>query len=263
MYPAHVFSLFPPFPRDQRVFVAMSFDPLLNRRWSEVIAPGVRACEGVEPYRVNASTIGDSILTEILTGISNSRLVLADISALGGVRNANVMYEVGLAHAVRQPAEVLLFRSDDERLLFDVANVRVNRYDPDSQPDKARELVTGAINEALQEIDLQKSLTVKRLANGIDAVGLEFLVGAGEPGGREYPDVKTVGQAIATSAEVQTIPRLIEQGLVEPRYATPEGEPPPLAPVRDYARSRVRYHLTPLGHAVYVEVLERLLGASK
>src|SRR5207249_9896684 len=121
-----------------------------------------------------------------------------------------VMYEVGLAHAVRQPPEVLLFRSDDERLLFDVANVRVNRYDPDSQPEQARELVSGAIREALQEIDLQRSLTVKRLANGIDAGGVEFLVGAGEPGGREYPDAKSGGQVLGTSAEGQTIPRLTE-----------------------------------------------------
>jgi hypothetical protein len=133
MYPAHVFSLYPPFARNKRAFVAMSFDPVLGRRWSDVIAPAITDC-GLEPYRVNASKISDSILTDILKAISNAKLIIADVSAVVGTRSANVMYEVGLAHAVREPHEVILFRSDDERLLFDMANVRVNRYDPRRQP---------------------------------------------------------------------------------------------------------------------------------
>ncbi len=74
----------------------------------------------------------DSILTEILDGIGRCRAFLADISLIGEIentpiRNANVLYEVGLAHAVRLPQEVLLFRSDDRPLMFDMANIRVNR----------------------------------------------------------------------------------------------------------------------------------------
>src|SRR5512142_302622 len=114
MYPAHFFDLFPPFPRDDRVFVAMSFDPLLEPRWASVIEPGVSDA-GLKAYRVNASKISDSIVTEIEQGSANARLVLADVSLVGSTRNANVLYEVGLAHAVRQPQEVLLFRSDSER----------------------------------------------------------------------------------------------------------------------------------------------------
>ena len=41
MYPASFFGLFPPFPRDDRVFLAMSFDSRFDRRWNEVIAPAV------------------------------------------------------------------------------------------------------------------------------------------------------------------------------------------------------------------------------
>ena len=129
MYPAHLFELFPPFPRDERVFVAMSFDPALRLRWTNVIEPAVREA-GLEPFRVDASKVSDSILTEILQGIARARLILADISSVGGVRNANVLYEVGMAHAARQPQEVLLFRSDSDRLLFDVSNVRVNAFHP-------------------------------------------------------------------------------------------------------------------------------------
>jgi len=68
------------------------------------------------------------------------------------------MYEVGLAHALRLPEEVILFRSDSDPLLFDVANVRVNWYDPDGNPEEARRKVADIIIEALKEVDLKKNL---------------------------------------------------------------------------------------------------------
>ena len=43
MYPAIFFGLFPPFPRDERAFVAMSFDPRFDARWKNVIVPAVRS----------------------------------------------------------------------------------------------------------------------------------------------------------------------------------------------------------------------------
>jgi hypothetical protein len=131
MYPAIFFGLFPPFPRDDRVFVAMSFDSRFDRRWNEVIVPAVRricvrtgATETrLEPHRVDLRTASDSILTEILDGIGRCRAVVADITSIGHiegrpVRNANVLYEVGLAHASRLPEEVIIFRSDRDALLF-------------------------------------------------------------------------------------------------------------------------------------------------
>jgi hypothetical protein len=140
------------------VFVAMSFDQRFQRRWEEVIEPGINsvqvAGQRLKAYRVNASVIGDSILTEILGGIGRARIIFADVTShnLEGateempIRNGNVMYEVGIAHATRLPEEVLLFRSDRQRLLFDVANVRVNCYDPDNDPETARTVVSSAIS---------------------------------------------------------------------------------------------------------------------
>jgi len=148
MYPSHFFGLFPPFPREDKVFVAMSFDPRFDQRWSEVIAPAVRRVlwndKALEPLRVDSRKVSDSILTEILDGISKSRLILADITTIGklndtSIRNGNVMYEVGIAHAVRLPEEVLLFRSDGDTLLFDTSNIRVNKYQPEISPDEARD----------------------------------------------------------------------------------------------------------------------------
>jgi hypothetical protein len=78
MYPANYFGLFPPFPRQETVFVAMSFDARFGKRWSEVISPGISAVrvngKNLEPVRVDTRHISDSILTEILSGVSTSRL---------------------------------------------------------------------------------------------------------------------------------------------------------------------------------------------
>ena len=162
MYPANYFGLFPPFPREDTVFVAMSFDDRFNTRWSEVIDPGIRSVQvngkPLEPVRVDARQISESILTEILSGITNCRLFLADVTTLAHVegrpvRNANVMYEVGIAHSVRLPEEVLLFRSDNDVLLFDVANVRVNPYSPEEKPEETKSLISDSIIGALRELE--------------------------------------------------------------------------------------------------------------
>src|SRR5687768_3983687 len=129
MYPATYFSLFPAFPRDNRVFVAMSFEERFDARWKDVLAPAVGLIQNngvpLDAHRVDLRNASDSILTEILDGIARCRVFLGDISAIGEingkpVRSANVLYEVGLAHAVRQPEEVVLLRSDDAALGFDI-----------------------------------------------------------------------------------------------------------------------------------------------
>ena len=113
MYPFHLFGLFPPFPREDKVFVAMSFDSRMNTRWEKVIAPAIRNVSvnsrPLEPLRVDTRRVSDSVLTDILNGIGNCRIVFADITALDvlngvGIRNSNVLYEVGIAHASRRRA---------------------------------------------------------------------------------------------------------------------------------------------------------------
>ena len=116
------------------VFVAMSFAPQYQTRFDAVLAPAIRSITiggvSLEPHRVDISKNGDSILTEISDGIAHSRLVLADVSSIGKdsvtdrpYRNANVLYEVGLALACRHSSEVLLIRDDHDDFLFDVSTI--------------------------------------------------------------------------------------------------------------------------------------------
>jgi len=117
-----------------QVFVAMSFSPDYERRFKDIFQPAIETIHVggriLNAHRVDNSKTGDSILTDILEGIAHSQLVLADVSILGRdskssepYRNGNVLYEVGLALACRQPQDVLLVRDDKEKFLFDVSTI--------------------------------------------------------------------------------------------------------------------------------------------
>lgn len=233
MYPNTYLSLFPPFPRDNRVFVAMSFLPRFDARWQDVLVPGVRrvkvAGSALEPHRVDLRMASDSVLTEILEGISRCRFFLADITVIGEldgrpVRNANVLYEVGLAHATRLPEEVALLRSDNMELLFDVMNVRVLEYDPDGDPKVAQNLVAETIVQSLKELDLRKSLSVRRVAESLDVHSWILLLEAASVSIVRHAPVKTMRDALGGATRRQAIDRLLETGALRAEIAklTPE-----------------------------------------
>ena len=113
------------------VFVAMSFHELFTERFEKVFRPAIESIKvndvALRAIRVDESKTGDSIITDIIRGIAQARVVLADVSSFGSSadgynahRNGNVMYELGLAHAVKSPSKVVIVRDDKDKLLFDV-----------------------------------------------------------------------------------------------------------------------------------------------
>ena len=259
MYPADFFSLFPPFPREDKVFVAMSFDKNSKNRWENVIVPAVHGVRlnkiPLQPYRVDTRKVSNSVLTEILQGISTCRLIFADITSFHqldktAIRNANVFYEVGLAHAIRQPEEVILFRSDEAELPFNITNIRVNKYDPDHAPEEAIQRVKQALTQALKEIDLQKSLAVNRAADTLDAMSWSILLEAlAAQGVVKHPVIRLKLGAEQDASKVTAIHRLLDLGILSTKYI-------PFTP-KDLVEKGDRpfhelfnYHLTPFGRAV-------------
>lgn len=182
MYPREYFDVFWRAELRDEVFVAMPFDSSSNERWTSIIRPAVQEA-GLKPRRVDATAISGNIITEIMDGIAHAQLVLGDITSTqvsdSGRRspNANVLYEIGLAHALRQASEVLLIRADSVRLLFDISNIRVHHYDPASIADSKKAL-SRLILDCLAEIDLTKSLKVEdaleRLDGGCRALIAQF-----------------------------------------------------------------------------------------
>ena len=153
-----------------QVFVAMSFADEYRMRYEQVIALAISSIQlngtSLIPYRVDISKSGDSILTDIIEGVSHSQMILADVSSVGkdsktgeSYRNGNVMYEVGLALACRHPSDVLLVRDDKDKFLFDVSTVPHMHLDF-TDIENAR---TALQNELLARLREQNYLTDARV----------------------------------------------------------------------------------------------------
>ena len=262
MYPLHYYSLIPPFPRTKRVFVAISFDPRFDRRWTNVLAPAIASLESekqqLEPYRVDLSKASDAILTEILAGIGDSHCVVADITALDEfegrpLRNPNVLYEVGIAHAVRPPEEVIIFRSDDLHLNFDVAGVRVHSYSPDSNVGEARSKVTEIIVASLAALDARRRATLRIAGERLTLPAMFLLLDVFSKGSVVHPQAKTIGQALSSIERASAISLLLELGAIRTKFiqVTPEllqekGD--------DLNIPLLTYEPTPLGKALMTHV---------
>jgi len=266
MYPGQLLSLFPAFPRDDRVFVAMSFDAPFEARWKNVLEPAIQSASiagrPLVPFRVDARRVSDSILTEIVVAIANARLILADVTTLHVLdrhvcRNSNVFYEVGIAHAARLPEEVLLFRSDHDAITFDIANIRVNFYEPDNKPAEAQQVITEAITSALREIDLRRSITVQRAADSLDGEALEVLEGAGQEK-MKHPHMATVWEFAANSSRLQALSRLLDMGLIQPVFPAYSAEQLRAGIMTTDIKGQFTYRLTAFGKIVLDEARTRL-----
>jgi hypothetical protein len=258
LYPQSYFSLIPPFPRRSRVFVAMSFEPRFGDRWQAVLAPAIRGVSHggapLEPFRVDLSRASDAILTEILEAIADSYAIVADLTAIGEidgrpVRNANVLYEVGLAHAVRLPEEVVLFRSDKGALDFDVAGVRVHSYDPDHDPSAARALVADTVTASLAALESRRRASLRAAAERLTLPAVLVLLEAGQGHPVRHPEHKTVFQAIEGIQRSAAITLLLELGAIRakllhltPELLTQRGDDPSVR--------LLDYFLTPFGRAL-------------
>lgn len=215
-----------------QVFVAMSFAPEYDTRFKQVIDPAIRSLviEGrpLEPYRVDTSKSGDSILTDISDGIAHSRLVLADISSVGKdsvtgqpYRNGNVMYEVGIALACRQPSEVLLVRDDHDKFLFDVSTVPHITLDF-TNTGKAVQTLTEHLLARLSEQRFVNDARVKIAISSLSAEEITLLKQM-----REY-NVQTVwGREVKGIANwyASATSRLLDKGIIKLAGEFPENKP--------------------------------------
>ncbi|MGH9764238.1 MAG: hypothetical protein ACREDR_28340, partial [Blastocatellia bacterium] len=100
-------------------FVLMPFDA----RFTIVYETIVKALKGLMVCtRADDLPIGRPILERILTGIRSAELIVADLTG----KNANVFYELGLAHT--QTKSVLLLTQDINDVPFDLRGLFCHSY---------------------------------------------------------------------------------------------------------------------------------------
>lgn len=204
------------------VFVAMSFSPHYQSRFDEVIQPAIRAINidnsSLVPHRVDISKNGDSILTEISDGIAHSRLILADVSTIGKdsvtgrpYRNANVLYEVGLALACRHSSEVLLVRDDHDDFLFDVSTIPHKTIDF-TNINNAKHIL---IQELLGRLNEQRFHHDARVQKTIDSLSSEEVVLLKQT--KKYTENTVWGQEVKGIANWfgDATQRLLDKGVIK------------------------------------------------
>ncbi|MDQ3411818.1 MAG: nucleoside 2-deoxyribosyltransferase, partial [Chloroflexota bacterium] len=83
-------------------FVLMPFDPEFNSVFTDAIQPALAEVECVA-IRADSDLDQRNIMQKIVHGIVRSDLIIADITS----PNANVMYELGMAHGLDRPTAIL------------------------------------------------------------------------------------------------------------------------------------------------------------
>ncbi|HEX7938188.1 MAG TPA: hypothetical protein VF483_04300 [Gemmatimonadaceae bacterium] len=258
MHPFHLRELVHRNDLVNRVFVAMPFDPSMERRFAEVVSPTIASFQRngstLEAHRVDRSRVSDSIMAEIVAGIANDVLVIADITshAETGLRNGNVMYELGLAHAMRRPEEVVVVRSDDNQLLFDVSGIRVHKYDPDNDTEGARFRLREIVDAALRFGALGDNWLLEDSIAALDTVSIGVLFRVmGWSLGPDFEDLKKLARDMRFQASIH---RLLDLRLLRTRLdvamSPSSGKPASLDELSSL-------ETTLLGDRVVMELLER------
>jgi hypothetical protein len=134
-------------------FVMMPFASPIGGYYATIYEPAIKKA-GLTPIRADTDIFATGkIIDQIWTGLKRAKVLVAELTG----RNPNVLYELGLAHALHKP--VVLISSNEADVPFDVRHVRVIYYeltDPfwgEKLIAKVAENIVSAIknpNEAIQ-----------------------------------------------------------------------------------------------------------------
>lgn len=106
--------------QDDLVAVMMPFDagfrPVYDALGAAAVAAGLR-CQ-----RADDIWVADRVIQDVATLISQARIVVCDLTG----RNANVFYELGIAHTLNK--DVILITQNPQDVPFDIAHIRHIRY---------------------------------------------------------------------------------------------------------------------------------------
>ncbi len=103
-------------------FVMMPFGHWFDAYYKELFVPAIREA-GMESLRADELFSTGTVIEQIWEQIQKSKILLADLTG----KNANVFYELGLAHAAHKP--VVFTSAKLEDVPFDLRHLRVIIYD--------------------------------------------------------------------------------------------------------------------------------------
>lgn len=165
-------------------FVVMPFDSLFQTEYERVIRPAVEEF-GLKCVRGDEIYSKPQIMSDVWNSIRKSRLMIAELTN----RNANVFYEVGLAHAIGKPI-ILLTRNEDD-VPFDLRSLRYSFYNINDPfwGETLRDGIKSMVQSILEQPEIpmylegikakiefpqmpdKSSLTPRRLVSAVDVSG--------------------------------------------------------------------------------------------
>lgn len=137
-------------PREylETCFVMMPFGNWFDKYYQDIYVPAIKDA-GFEPVRADELFSTGSVVEQIWEQIVKAKVLLADLTD----KNANVFYELGLAHAARKP--VVFTGRKTEDIPFDLRHLRVIIYEI-QEPNWAESLkhrVTDFLKNASKDPD--------------------------------------------------------------------------------------------------------------
>lgn len=140
-------------------FVIMPFAPPIGPYYALIYEKAIQKA-GLRAVRADAEIFGTGkIIDQIWEGISNAKVLVAELTT----RNANVFYELGLAHAYNKP--VVLVSANEDDVPFDLRHIRVIYYDT-ADPfwgqkliDKVAENILSALSNPEEALFKKRVLT--------------------------------------------------------------------------------------------------------
>lgn len=109
----------------KNAFIIMPFDDSVAEDIYKLsVKPVCERCE-LDIRRANEIFSVNPILDDIVLALENASVIIADISG----KNANVFYELGMAHILKRKQTVMITHDDYDDVPFDVAQFRIIKYE--------------------------------------------------------------------------------------------------------------------------------------
>lgn len=108
-------------PNSKSCFVLMPFmAEWSDRLWNKVLKPILVDC-GLDPRRAD-DFFGHDVMEDVWLGLNTAYIIVADVTT----RNANVFYELGVAHTLGK--NVIVISQSESDIPFDIRRFRHIRY---------------------------------------------------------------------------------------------------------------------------------------
>ena len=120
---------------------------------------------GYTLIRVDDIPSSTAIMNKILSCISTSQYIIADISDL----NSNVFYELGIAHCLKESRNVILIKNRETRAPSDIHHITYIEYDKDNIMLLKEEIIA-SLDRIKYYSDLEDALRIRQICASMGEV---------------------------------------------------------------------------------------------